>query len=380
MFVSHSLSSSFRFPRMTSWALLAAGMALVGCLQDADEAQEPPKVVAKAHRAFFTTSDFTSGLLLSIDLDSLKRGTDSLEIFQDSRVITHGKEVFVLEAIGADNLLKYDPVGQKVVYQKKLRTALNPRDMDWINDSVAIIVGENSPWLYKCNTQTGELFDSLNLSEFIFRPDSGQGVAAATPHAFSVKVLGDSALVGLQRRNGDWQKSGGMAQIAVLNLKTFSIQSVLTATAPNAQSLWVDSKFIYMSTQGKNGVTDDGGIFKWRRGEGELSTLVDGPKLNGDVSSVACDAEGNCLVAISPKWGETAVFPLDLATGELSGALPGLKDAWGGLLYDSRAKRWLVGERSSENSGILVFDSTFKLQEPAFPMSLPPYSAAAAEF
>jgi hypothetical protein len=362
-------------------AFIGASFLFSGCMHDANEAQENPRVeAASSRRAYFTATDYASGLLLSLNLDSLSRGPDSIEIFKDSRVIAHGGFVYVLESLLADNILKYDPVGQSVVYQKHLGKNLNPLDMDIINDTTALIAAENSHWLYWCNTRNGSLVDSLDLSQFIFKPDSGQGVAALSPHAFAVKVFGDSAVVGLQRRNGDWQKTGGMAQIAVIDWKTKSIRDTLISQSPNAAEMWVDERFIYLASQGAYGVPDDGGIYRWRRGDGERSTLLEGSEWNGDIGTISCNGDGRCLLAISPEWGKTDVFPMDLTTGDLSAALPGLKDASGGILYDSKSKRWVVGERESQSAGIVVFDSEFKPLSLKFPMALPPSSVSQVEF
>ncbi len=369
---------------------LASCLVLSSCMQDALEEpgdpnpqpQDSTPVVAKesVRRVYFTASDYQSGLLLSLDLDSLKAGPDSLEINQDSRVLTHGKDVYILEAFGADNWMKYDPQKREVVYQNHLGDHANPVDMAFIHDSDAILVTENVPWLYRCNPKTGKLTDSLDLSEFIFHPDSGAGNAASSPHAFAVAVRGDTAWVGLQRRNGDWQYSGGLSQVALIDLKAFSLLGHLESGSTNASQLFFNGPDLYLLAQGKYGVLNDGGLYRWHNGRGESETVVDGSKLDGDPGDIACDEKGHCLVSLAKTFGSTGVYALDLKAGTLGQALSGLMDASGGIVRDDSLQVWVVGERGASHSGAVVFDSNLKQKGEIFPMALPPYSQALLAF
>ena len=136
-------------------------MLVTACILDSkkDDGSDAPGT----RRLFVITSDYTSGALLSYSLDSLKRGPDSLQVNQDSRVLSLRKAIYVLERFGANNLLKYDPatsfaqvgivnytpqaiVSKKVLTPKTLKEFIayaraNPGKLNYASSNATGIVG-----------------------------------------------------------------------------------------------------------------------------------------------------------------------------------------------------------------------------------------------
>jgi len=356
--------------------LVAANSFFSGCVEDsiAGRDENPPDDTASTllRRVYVATSDYTSGLLLSFDADSLKRGPDSLEIHSDSRIVSHGEYLYVLERFGADNILKYDPVAGRVVYQKHLADMANPADIGFHDDSTAYVAMENTTTFLKVDPRTGTLRDSVDLSDYIFTPDSGQGEKAQSPHAFAVQVSGDTVFLGLQRRNGDYRFPGGASFILMLDANTLAVLDTLVAPGSNASVLWMDEDGIYLACQGALTDLTDGGIYRWDKTDWQATTLFSGEAIAGNITSVVCDTQARCYASVGKSWPNTQILSLDFKTRTVQDSLPGLKEAGGGLAWDAKTGRLWVGERNATQSGLVVFDAQREKVGATLKTGLPP--------
>jgi hypothetical protein len=366
-------------------ALAASSLLLSACLNDTitDEpivvSDSIPTVVTPppTRKVFIATSDYKSGLLISLDADSLTRGPDSLQVHQDAKVITHDSTVYVLERYGADNILRYNPKTQQVMYQAHLGANFNPSDLVFQNPSTAYVTLENVPKVLKVNPSNGEVTDSLDISPYTFTPDSGMGSKASSPHAANALLTGDTLLVLLQRRNGSYLFNGGPSVVLVIDTKTFTIKDTLQAPDFNGSDLWINQSGIYVSCIGKYDSVGDGAVYRWDRATGIKTTLFSEAEVGGNISSVNCNVDGLCMAAIyNPADYTSQIRPFDLKTGAISAFLPGLTNTASGVVLDAKTGRIFVGERNAKTSGIVVFGSDQKTTGSTLKTGLPPASMA----
>ncbi len=363
----------FHLPRL-SLGVAATALLFSACMHDATDEDV---VATKSTRSLFvTTTDYTSGLLISFDADSLKRGPDSLQVFKDARVYVQDSTVYVLERLGADNLLRYHPGTRKVIYQEHLGDKANPSDIVFRDANTAFIPLENTPKVLKVNPNNGRATDSLDISAYTFTPDSGKGDKATSPHASSALLSGDSLFVLLQRRNGNWKFAGGSSIVLVINAKTLAIEDTLQAPAGNGGAMWLWQGGLYVACSGQLTELGDGGIYRWDRKTGQLTTVFTESDFGGNVTSVDCNAEGLCYAGVLTTSYASQVRPFQLQDSKILAALPGLKDPSGGLILDSKTGRVLVGERDAKTSGLVVFGADGKAIGNTLKTGLPPGSMA----
>ncbi|HAO98441.1 MAG TPA: hypothetical protein DCQ83_00155 [Fibrobacteres bacterium] len=352
-------------------------MLVTACILDSkkDDGSDAPGT----RRLFVITSDYTSGALLSYSLDSLKRGPDSLQVNQDSRVLSLRKAIYVLERFGANNLLKYDPATKMVVYQKHVLGNCNPSDLVALNDEVGFLTVEDSAKILQVNLRTGDTVKSLNISEYTYLPPSGSGSAAASPHAVRAALRGDTLYVALQRRNGNYMFEGGLAVVLRIRASTFAIIDTLTAPAKNASDMWLDGNNLYLTCLGKYG-TLDGGLYRWNLSTKVVSTVFTEATLGADVSGLVCGDSGACVVHAYVAYGHEPVRRLNLNTGALNDTLASIGEASGGVAADAQTGIIYVGDRKATASGIRMYNSAgVMLRGPVF-TGLPPYSLTVGEF
>ena len=114
-------------------ALAAAGLAfgLVACGNDSSSSTNVPEEETSAYAGVvFDGGDYQvpEGELRWIDKDG-KISEKSLSFYQDSKVVTNGNDVYVLEGLGTDNISKVNPelikdgAEKAVVWQEKFANA-----------------------------------------------------------------------------------------------------------------------------------------------------------------------------------------------------------------------------------------------------------------
>jgi hypothetical protein len=300
-------------------------------------------------------------------------------VHQDNKVLALGGYVYVLERLGADNLLKYDPAEGKVVYQKHLGDNHNPADL-LADGDIGFLSHEDHPQLLKIDLANGNALDSLDLSAYTFVPGTGDsGSAATSPHATRLARLGDTLFVALQRRNGNFIFPGAPSVVLRVRITDFSVFDTLQAPFRNISDMWVSGGNLYAICQGAYGV-NDGGLFRWELPGGHVAALFSEADAGGDLQAVVCGFGGECLVQVYRGWGDTQLRRFDPVSGALGDFLPDLVDAYGGLAVAAVSGRLYVGERVATDAGILAFDAGGAKAQGPVSTGLPPYSMAIAEF
>lgn len=364
----------------TACAGLAITALFSACMQDAVEDAEYYLPSERRLFVYGTTYEETSkGVLISLNADSMgngsspnRRGPDSLPIYHDSRVFVRGGSVYVLERFGADNLLKYNPVSGKVVYQVHLGDGANPSDFLIREDGTAIVSLADSPKLMVVDTATGKTLRSVDFSTYAHVPDSAASRAGYSPHAFALAQTGDTLLVGLQRRNSDWMQYGELSVVLVLDAKTLAVRDTLQAPAYNASNLWVTDDAIFFACQGRYDSLD-GGLYRWTRGTGSFATLFTEDELEGNVNDIACNEAGTCLISSYGRLDISVTLrSFSSDDGALGARITGFAQPTGGLLWDARQKVFYVGERDALATGLVRLGADLKPVGNKIPLGLPP--------
>jgi hypothetical protein len=355
--------------------LLATLLSLSSCMTENSEKKEQ----IKGSRLFAVAAVYgQSGILRSLSLDSLKFGPDSIEVNQDSRVLDIDGSVFVLERFGADNILKYDPIGGQVIYQKHLGDRWNPSDLILWKDQTGFVTLEDHPVLLKYDLEKGSILDSLDISSFSHSGDSG---IASSPNAKGMAIKGDLLYIALQRRNKAWQLSGGYSMVLIVKMSTFSIVDSIVAPGKNADELWIAGNNLFLSCPNGIDSLNDGALYKWDLTSKAMTTVITEDKLGGHINSLACDSKAQCAASIYRSWGDVQVRRFNLSTGIADpDFIPGITNAFGGLVIDPATGILYVGERNAKGAGILMFSESGEKIIGPISTGLPPSSLSVVQF
>lgn len=353
---------------LTKFFLAGILLSLSACLFDSNPTLED----TQGSKLFVVTSDYKSGVLRSYSLDGLKKGGDSLEIAQDSRVLNFGGFIYVLERYQANNILKYDPINKKVIYQVHLGVSPNPSDIiNWKND-IGFITLEDSAAILQFDTKNGTVMKSLDISKYSHVGDSG---TASSPNARNMAIKGDTLFVALQRRNKDYLQAGGLSTVLIINMNTFTIIDTLVAPGKNADKLWLVNNTLFMSCPNAYGSKDVGAIYQWDLGSRKVTTTITETSVGGNLNSVDCDSKGRCVATIDFEPGNTQVRRFNLLTGAADADfLPGITDAFGGAIVNPSNGSIYVGERNPKGAGVILFNDKGEKVLGPVTTGLPPYS------
>jgi hypothetical protein len=362
-------------PLQLGAASLALGFLFSGCLHD----NEIPSEVETTRRLFVAASDFQSGVLVSFDPETLNRGPDSLKIASDAVLRAGDKHLYVLERFGSDNILKYDPKNREVIYQKHLGDGWNPSDMVFDGSGTAYISLENHKSLLRWSEETGVITEELDLSEYRWKPDAGDTLPdPGVPHASSLTLRNDTLFVALQRR-GVYPVLGGPSVIVLVNTDDFSVLDTLIAPGANAGSLWLDGSHLYLICAGAAENVTDGAIYRWDLRDGSVEEIFSETEWEGALSSMAC-LNGVCAGMQYKSWGDVGIRLWETSRSLPGKSLTGIANGFGGAVWDASVERLFVGERSTDASGILAFDSEGNRLEGKGKTPLPPSSMATMSF
>ena len=116
--------------------LAAAVAALSGC-SDSEGSSSGGGNESGATKIYWVASDYSTGELRAA-VDTAETAL-ALEVYQDSKVVSFDGAVFVLERMGADNVVRIDPETDEVLYQESLGAGANPYDIVAADDSTALV-------------------------------------------------------------------------------------------------------------------------------------------------------------------------------------------------------------------------------------------------
>lgn len=337
-----------------------------------------------ANQAVVTTTDYSSGSLSSLDLQTHVATRDHLTIHSDAVVRVYRDEVYVLNRLEQDNVIVLNSGDlQTPLTQYSTGNGSNPHDLAFVSEDKAYISRYERTQLLVVNPVTGDSLGAVDLSGF--------ADADGLPEMSQLALYGNRLFVACQRLDRDnGYVPTDVSIIAVIDVTTdqvvdvdenaAGVQGIAMAGKNPVGAVQRGGKWL-LSTVNTFADLTDGGIevidLANLRSEGiALGEMA----LGGNLSSLTMVSDSEGYVVVTDANFANAVKRFDLATqfvapsleGLSGGFVPGL-GAFGNGLY--------VLDQGSftdpASAGVKVFDvNTDQLVAGPISTGLPPSSIA----
>lgn len=363
-------------------------LALFACSDDDDDddddvsASSSSSVEETASNSVFVFgSDYTSGELRYVVGDSAL-SSESLEFYQDSKVIVAGGALYVLERSGADNisLIDVESFGSDsaVVWQASLDDYSNPSDVVAYDETSIWVSLEGTGDILHLSTEDGGKVKDISTDEFISEGGSSSNVV-------DIEVSGDTLFALMQRYVYDAETYSTTFPLGVIGIydaeKGDLLDSIQLLTRNPTAMKFYDGA-LYVASQGPYndswGTDADSlrGIEKVDLATLTSELVVSGEELGGGVYQFALDTgDGLAYAAIYKSYGDVPLVKVDLATAKVS-TVSGVSDVEGSLAYDAASGLLYIGDRSYGSEAVYVYDGA-SVSEIDIGSALAPYSIAA---
>ncbi|NLD99242.1 MAG: hypothetical protein GX640_05155 [Fibrobacter sp.] len=299
---------------------------------------------------YVAESDFTSGKVEWL-ADPEKETLDGeFSIYNDFVIKTYKGDLYALERYLADNVVKFgkDSSGKwGKLYQTHIGDNVNPSDIAFVTDTSAFITCLNSDKLTKFNPATGLITGSIDLSSFIYLPETN-----ISPNATAILNIDGILYILLQRLNGYTPTRPSL--IVIIDPAKEKITDTIPLKFKNGQSMAYHDGILYVCNIGEWGVTGDGALEAITLSSGEVKTIIKEEKLGGNPTKIIMKSDKSLYLQNYISIGNTAVSEIDILSGKVKVTLPGIKEAYG-ICYDSESNLLYVGERDKESMGVKVF-------------------------
>ena len=301
-------------------ALATAGLAfgLVACGNDSSSSTNVPEEETSAYAGVvFDGGDYQvpEGELRWIDKDG-KISEKSLSFYQDSKVVTNGNDVYVLEGLGTDNISKVNPelikdgAEKAVVWQEKFANA-NPVDMVFDGEKAWVAL-QNADSLVQISTKDGKVLKSIKTGEFASEGETSPYVADIE---FANGVL--YALFVRYSVDAEYKFTYPRGLVAIYDAETGKLQDTVRLVTDNPTSFTLYAGALYVASLGKYNENygtdpdDNRGVEKVDLKAKKSELIISGEKLGAGIYGFVADAE-TAYAAIYNSWGSTPVVKIDL--------------------------------------------------------------------
>ena len=325
-------------------------------------------------------SDYSTGELRWIDKDG-EISKKSLSFHQDSKVVTNGADLYVLERKGADNITKIDPdklesEGEKaVVWQVSLDDDANPTDMAFDGDQAWVAL-QNADSLVKISTKDGKVKKSIKTGKFAYEGEK-------SPYVADIELDDGSLYVLFQRYTMDenWVTTYPKCLLAIYDASTGDLKDTIQLKSKNPSNVAVIGGNVYVATHGEynaaSGTDADSkrGIEKVNVSKKKSELLISGEDLGGGIASMVVDGEV-VYVSINLGYDENyaaiqALKKVDISAKKVDD-VEGFTDMSGSMAIDDGLL--YVGDRGA--SAVVTWNGKKKntIKQPKG--ALPPYNIA----
>jgi DNA-binding beta-propeller fold protein YncE len=277
--------------------------------------------------------------------------TADFDVYSDIVVRDFGGYLYILEKKGADNVIKFDPSGNDesgILYQAHLGDNWNSYDIDFVSETKAYIINQNEPKITVFDPSDGTVVKHIDISAYTFNPDSN-----VTPYANQATLCQGKLYVQLQRRNGI--SPGAPTMVLAVDTESDAVVDSMTCTYNNGYDMICVEGVLYVTNPGGFEI-GDGGIETIDLATGEAVTLIDENALGGNPNHIVHKEGSRFYVTNYVGWANVEVLEIDVATKMVVEKIPGVVDAFGGILYDDEDGRLYVGERGAGSVGVLVYE------------------------
>ncbi len=373
--------------RNTQIALRLLGAASMLALAACDSGSDSNSDNGTSHAVVLNfTSDYSTGELRWMDVDSSKLGSGTLAFNQDSKLSAEGNMLFVLERYGADNLncVDLDHLGDaSAVKQVALEDGANPAEAVVVNGKGYLALTGTS-YLLSFDPTSCALQGKIDLAAYQQKGEVG-------PHASAIAKSGNTLLVLLQRLQT--QDVGGWATLTPtlpgllvrIDATTGAIQDTVQLIYRNPSAAVVSGNKLYVASSGNTMLNgSQGGLEVVDLASGKSQSLADSAALGGGATYLALDATaGTLYLSINATYGSQPVKAFDIATAKVGVALSGVTNSFGELAVDPTTGKLFIGERGTvpdaTGAGMLVFDNG-SLSNTQVDKALPPYDVLVARW
>ncbi len=349
-----------------------AALLTIGC----SEEDNPSGIdIGSAGTLFVVESDFQSGQLEGIDIETNTMTPLRLSVYRDAVVKVYGGYVYILERQGADNIMKFDPAAgdeSGVVYQTHLGDNWNPVDVEFVSESKAYISNQDVPKISVFDPSAGAVTGNIDISNYIVNPDSN-----VSPYANEMVLAEGNLYVMLQRRDGFEPAAATLILTISTETDSIIVADTIACTYKNGYDMVYVDGALYVTNQGSLFATGDGAVEKIDLATRTVSTIVDETALGGNPNQIVHKEGTRFYVQNYIGWGQVSVVEIDAATNEVVATLAGVKNAFGGICYDAGTEKLFVGERDSAAVGVRVYEDNVEVAGSIkSEYSLPPISLA----
>ncbi len=351
-----------------STALLAISLAFFAC---SDSNGDPDHGVIKGNSLLLNfTTNYETGVLRRMNPDATSLQAGEIEFYQDSKVFADGKNIFVLERMGADNLscIQADKIGDLAsIVQRALAPNSNPYEVTVVGNTGYIALnGLDYVQIFDVNTCALGTQINLPIEE---------------AYASSIKAYGNELLVVAQRleivEGSPYPTATKPGLLIRINATTKAIIDMIPLNFYNPSSAVLSNGKLYVSSVDDYYLFENAGVEVVDLATGISEVLVTSAQLGGGVSNIALDESNKILYAsVYISWGNAPVKPINLNNNAAIGsALLNITDA-GEIVFDSENNRLFIADAG----GLKAYDTGTKTTTPIGGDALAPYSLAIARW
>jgi hypothetical protein len=306
---------------------------------------------------FITETDFNSGSMERMSTKTNKITGAKTSIYDDVAIRSFEGYIYLIERLKADNIIKYDPSksGEDAfLYQKKLGDNFNPYDVEFVSDRKAYIANYDAPEITVFDPSTGAFLNHIDISEYTWMPDSNN-----SPNASDLQLVGKYLYVLLQRL--DKLKPGAPSLILKVNTFTDSIVDTIALHFKNGYAMSYANGALCVTNPGSAYSSSDGGIEMVDLSTKQVTVLFEESTLGGSPNCIVHKENNRFYVTNYIDWQKVSVIEIDAGTKKIVDTLKGVRDAYGGILYDSVSRRLYVGERDDNEMGVRIFENNVQV-------------------
>ncbi|MCL2218814.1 MAG: hypothetical protein FWC23_02725 [Chitinispirillia bacterium] len=301
------------------------------------------------------------------------------QLHSDLSVRAFGSDVYIIERLGRDNIIKYDTKSMGVLYQQNLGAGLNLHDIAVVSETKAYVSAYEDNGLIIFNPSAGTKTSAIDMSRFAAY--AGTDSAEAVPFVSSLALYGNYLYAACQRlkvADGPWgpaPEPGDTSIIAVIDTRSDEIVAEIKLNRKNPASMSIfGDKMLVSSTGSWFDITSGGVEMIDLSSNTNLGIIAEGEAFGGNVSSaVFVSAERAYISVMQDDW-TTGIVPFNPATGAIGAKIEGIGDGFGGLAYDG--EKLYVGDRGYAEAGVAVIDPNTNTVERTVATGMPPSGLA----
>lgn len=333
-------------------ALAAITLLASGCLlgEEDDNGNESGQTVVTdaPEQIFVFTSDYTSGELHRFSLEDTTL-SDGISFHQDSRLRSNGENLWILEGLGVDNLVKLPLDYQSaddVALERSLPEESNPVDMEFIGKKAWVSL-ENTNKLIQIDIETGTTSKSVDLSKFAFDENN-------KANSGDLMLSNDTLFVLIQSRNG-WDP-GKKGTLLLLDANNGETLKEITLPFKNPTSIVKADDKVLVSISGGYFVEADStrGVVLVDLASGDSEVLMTDLDLEGEPKELFTNDQGVFIrinKGYDDSWNSVDEFGrIDLNNNSVSLVKDLMLD--GGIGYSTEYETWIMGHREPGKEGL----------------------------